>query len=521
MSATTASLGASRGADVPATPVENKGLLTVAVMLATVMQILDTTIANVALPHMQTALGATADTITWVLTSYIVASAIAIPITGWLSDRFGSRNLFLFAVGGFVVASMLCGIATSLEEMVAFRVMQGIAAAFINPLSQTVMMDINPPSKQARAMTIWGQGIMVGPILGPVLGGWLTDNFDWRWCFYVNVPFGIVTFAVMWVLLPSKPLRPRRFDLVGFSLLALALSAFQIMLDRGQQLDWFDSWEVRIEAGLALAAAWMFGVHLFTAKHPMFDRAVLNNRNMATGLFFMVVIGVVMFATMALLPPMLQRIWDYPVVDAGMLLAPRGVGVLITMTVAGKLMGKVDPRWLVGTGLAIAALSLWQMTTWSLGMDRTWIIISGTVQGLGMGLVFMPLNLTAFATLDPKYRTEGASLLNLFRSIGASAGISVVTTFLARNLQTSHADLAGYLTPFSLPAVDPSYAQTLGAAGDTILAMADAEVNRQALMIAYLDDFKLMMFVTILAVPLVILLRRPSKRPDMQHMVME
>ncbi|HYZ47634.1 MAG TPA: DHA2 family efflux MFS transporter permease subunit, partial [Sphingomonas sp.] len=476
MSATTA--------DVPATPVENKGLLTVAVMAATVMQILDTTIANVALPHMQTALGATADTITWVLTSYIVASAIAIPITGWLSDRFGSRNLFLAAVAGFVIASMLCGIATNLNEMVGFRVLQGISAAFINPLSQTVMMDINPPSKQARAMTIWGQGIMVGPILGPVLGGWLTDNFDWRWCFYVNVPVGIFTFAVMWALLPSKPLRRRRFDLFGFALLALAVSAFQVMLDRGQQLDWFYSWEVRIEAGLALAAAWMFGVHLFTGQHPMFERALVTNRNMATGMFFMIVIGIVMFATMALLPPMLQRIWNYPVVDAGLLLAPRGVGVLITMTVAGKLMGKVDPRWLVGTGLAIAALSLWEMTSWSLGMDRTWIILSGTLQGLGMGLVFMPLNLTAFATLDPKYRTDGASLLNLLRSIGASAGISIVTTFLARNLQTSHADLAGHVTPFSLPAIDPTYAKSLGGIGDSALAMIDAEVNRQALMIA-------------------------------------
>lgn len=512
MSATAASTS-----DVAATPVEQKGLLTVAVMLATVMQILDTTIANVALPHMQTALGATADTVTWVLTSYIVASAIAIPITGWLADRFGSRSLFLAAVAGFVISSMLCGIASNLEQMVAFRVLQGISAAFINPLSQTVMMDINPPSKQARAMVIWGQGIMVGPILGPVLGGWLTDNFDWRWCFYVNVPVGIVTLAVLWALLPTKARRPRRFDLFGFSLLALALAAFQIMLDRGHQLDWFDSWEVRIEAAVALGAAWMFGVHMFTGKAPMFERALITNRNMATGLFFMTVVGVIMMATMALLPPMLQRIWGYSTIDSGLLLAPRGVGVLVTMAIAGKLMGKVDPRWLVGTGMAIAALSLWEMTTWSLGMDRTWIIVSGTVQGLGMGLIFMPLNLTAFATLDPKYRTDGASLLNLFRSIGASAGISVVTTFLARNLQTSHSDIAGNVTSFNLPAVDPSQAQRIGTLGDTALAMLDAEVNRQALMIAYLDDFKLMAIVTLCAVPLVMLLRRPRGTPKLSE----
>jgi MFS transporter, DHA2 family, multidrug resistance protein len=509
------------GADVPATPVEQKGLLTVAVMLATVMQILDTTIANVALPHMQTALGATADSVTWVLTSYIVASAIAIPVTGWLADRFGSRQLFLTAVAGFVVSSMLCGIATNLTEMVAFRILQGVSAAFINPLSQAIMMDINPPSKQARAMAVWGMGIMVGPILGPVLGGWLTENFSWRWCFYVNVPFGFAALAILWALLPSKPLRSRRFDILGFALLALAVSSFQIMLDRGHQLDWFDSWEVRIEAGLALSAAWMWIVHMITAKEPMFDRALLSDRSLLTGLFFMLVIGVIMFATMALLPPMLQRIWSYPVVDAGLLLAPRGFGVLVTMWVAGRLAGKVDPRYLVGAGMAIAALSLWQMTTWSLGMDYRWIAISGAIQGLGMGLVFMPLNLTAFATIDPRYRTDGASLLNLFRSIGASAGISIVTTFLARNLQTSHADLVGHITPFSLPSIDPSASQRLMGAGDAVMAALDAEVNRQALMIAYLDDFKLMAIVTMCAVPLVIFLRRPRGPVDPRHAIAE
>ncbi|HEX8412666.1 MAG TPA: DHA2 family efflux MFS transporter permease subunit, partial [Sphingomicrobium sp.] len=224
-------------------PVTNRGLLTIGVMLATLMQILDSTIANVALPHMQTALGGTADTITWVLTSYIVASAVAIPITGWLSDRIGSRNLFLISVAGFIVASMLCGLATGLVEMVLFRILQGVFAAFMNPLSQTVMLDINPPERQAKAMSIWGMGIMIGPIMGPVLGGWLTENYNWRWVFYVNLPIGIVAFAILWFLLPTRPLRARKFDLFGFSLLAIGIASLQLMLDRGQSEDWFSSTE--------------------------------------------------------------------------------------------------------------------------------------------------------------------------------------------------------------------------------------------------------------------------------------
>jgi MFS transporter, DHA2 family, multidrug resistance protein len=488
----------------------NRPLLTVGVMAATIMQILDSTIANVALPHMQASLGATADTITWVLTSYIVASAVAIPLTGWLSDRFGSRNLFLVSVVGFVAASMLCGLAQSLPEMVAFRVLQGIAAAFMNPLSQTVMMDINPPSKQASAMSVWGMGVMVGPIMGPVLGGWLTENYDWRWVFYVNVPIGIACFAVLWALLPSRPRAERRFDLFGFTMLAIAISAFQLTLDRGQSEDWFQSWEVWLEASVALAAAWMFAVHLFTGRAPMFDRALLANRNLVTGIGFMLVIGVLMMATMALLPPMLQSLFGYPVIDAGLLLAPRGVGIVVSMAIAGRLIGKgIDPRWLVGTGLLVAAFSLWEMTGWTVMMGRDHFIITGLVQGAGLGLIFIPLNITAFATLTPGQRTEGASLMNLARNIGASAGISLVTVLLARNTQTSHQELGGHLTAGGLSAMDPVAASITGSSTDQLLAMADALVNQQAAMIAYLDDFQLMMILTLIAVPLVPLLKRP------------
>lgn len=498
-----------------ALPVRNKGLLTFGVMLATIIQILDTTIANVALPHMQTSLGATADTITWVLTSYIVASAIAIPITGWVSDRIGSRNLFLISIVGFIASSALCGAAQSLEAMVLFRVLQGISAAFMNPLSQTVMLDINKPADQPRAMAVWGMGIMIGPILGPVLGGWLTENFDWRWVFYVNLPLGLICLAILWWLLPSRPIRRRGFDLFGFSMLAIGIGALQLMLDRGQGEDWFSSAEIWIEMLAAVIALWMFIVHMATARNPMFERGLWKNRNLVTALAFMQVVGVVMMATMALLPPMLQSLYGYPVVDTGLLLMPRGIGVLITMALSARLIAKgLDPRIAVGTGFALAAWSLYDMTQWTLEMSSTPFIVSGFIQGLGMGLIFMPLNGMAFATLAPHQRTEGASLLNLSRNIGASIGISLVTTVLARGTQTSHADLSQNITPERLQTFDPAMISNLGGSTDAVLAMANAEVTRQAAMIAYLNDFKAMMIVTACAIPLVLFLKKPKGRVE-------
>ena len=531
-----ASASIARAVPLPTGPVgdqaalhtSNRTVLTIGVMAATVMQILDSTIANVALPHMQPDLGATADTISWVLTSYIVATAVAIPVTGWLSDRVGSRNLFLVAVLGFVAASMLCGLATNLPEMVAFRIAQGMFAAVMNPLSQTVMMDINRPSKQAAALSLWGQGVMVGPILGPVIGGWLTDNYDWRWCFYINVPVGALCIAILWLYLPSREVKRRRFDLFGFSMIAVAISAFQIMLDRGETLDWFQSTEVWLEGLVALGAGWMAVVHLATAREPMFDRALFTNRNFVTGLFFMLVLGVLMMATMALLPPMLQNLFGYPVLDTGMLMVPRGIGMVVTMQIAGRLLGRgVDPRLLVATGLVIAAASLWIMTGWTLQMGAGDFVVTGLVQGAGLGLIFIPLNLVAFATLSPRFRTEGASLLNLFRNIGASAGISAVVALLARNVQTNHEVLGAHIPAAGLTGADPIVSAVTGMASDQLLGIADALVNQQAAMIAYLDDFKLMMILTAAALPLVLLLKRPKKAAagavteEMPHVAMD
>jgi DHA2 family multidrug resistance protein len=512
----------ARGA-APAAPPEgkplletrNRGLLTIGVMGAMVMQILDTTIANVALPHMQTSLAATTDTVTWVLTSYIVATAIALPATGWLSDRLGSRNLFLIAVGGFVIASMLCGIATSLPEMVAFRVVQGITAAFINPLSQTAMLDINPPERAAKAMGVWGMGVMVGPIMGPVIGGFLTENYNWRWVFYVNVPVGILTFAILWFLLPSRPKARRTFDFAGFAYVGVAVAAFQLMLDRGQTEDWFDSWEIIVEGMVAAAATWLAVIHLGTARRPLFDRALFANRNLVMGMIFMVVVGISTMAPMALLPPMLQQLFDYPVIDTGMMMAPRGVGVLFTMWLGGQVMGKVDTRILIVTGLVLFAGSLRMMAGFSLEMDWWPVVTSGFVQGLGMGLVFMPLNALAFATLENAYRTEGASILNLMRSIGQSAGISMVTVLLARNTQVSHADLGAHVTDATVQGI--GLVGGVPDVGASAMSYMDAMVNRQAAMIAYLNDFYLMAWISIAVVPLVFLLRKPAGKVEVVH----
>ena len=501
----------------PFKEVPHRGLITVALMLATIMQALDTTIANVALPTMTGDLGASPDNINWVLTSYIVAAAIMTPVTGWLADRFGRKELFLTTVVGFTVFSMLCGLAWSLETIVLFRLMQGVFGAAIVPLSQTFLLDINPKERHGQAMAIWGAGIMLGPILGPTLGGWLTDNFNWRWVFYVNVPVGALTFAILWFLLPSRPKATRSFDFTGFAFVGLAVASFQLMLDRGQNQDWFSSWEIITEGLIAIAAAWIALIHLATAAKPLFDRHLFKNRNLVTAMFFMIIIGVSTMAPMALLPPMLQQLFGYSVVQTGMMMAPRGVGVLFTMWLAGRLIGKVDTRIVIAIGLVLFAWSLHTMASWSLEMDSWPVITSGFIQGLGMGLVFMPLNSLAFATLEQHYRTDGSSLLNLMRSIGQSAGISMVTVFLARNQQTSHADLAQHITDHVVPGFNLGQLFQLGQMSDAVFGMVDNMVNQQAAMIAYIDDFYLMSWLTIAVLPLVLLLQKPKGKVEVVH----
>ncbi|MEL7686388.1 DHA2 family efflux MFS transporter permease subunit [Citromicrobium bathyomarinum] len=496
-------------ADEPLLPVRNQPLLMVGIMAASLIQILDTTIANVAIPHMQSSLGATAESVTWVLTSYIIASAVAMPATGWLGDRIGARRLFIFSVAGFILASMMCGMAQNLGEMVLFRALQGITGAFIPPLSQSFMLDTSKPSRHPQVMAIWGLGIMIGPILGPILGGWLTESANWRWVFYVNLPVGLLALALLMAQLPHRDGKRRKFDLFGFLMLGIALSSLQLLLDRGSQLDWFQSGEIWLYAFLLGSSSWIAVVHFVTGREPLFETAIFADRNFVIALSFMLVIGVVMFANMALLPPMLQRLFGYGVIDTGIVLMPRGIGVMVSMQLSSLLMRRgFDARIIVGTGFAIAAYSQWMMAGWSLAADQWHFITTGLVQGLGLGLVFIPLNVMAFSTLPGHLRTDGSSLLNLLRSVGASVGISVTTVLLASNIQTAHADLGSHVTSATINAVDISKLDRFQPLGQTALSMIDLEINRQAAMIAYVDDFYLMMWLALAAIPLVLLMRK-------------
>ncbi len=491
----------------------HRGMITLSIMLATIMQALDTTIANVALPHMQGSLQASQDQITWVLTSYIVASAIALPLTGWLCARWGRRKVFIVSIVGFTIASALCGLATSLGGIVAARLLQGVFGAALVPLSQAVLLDINPLEKIGQAMAIWGAGIMVGPILGPLLGGWLTENFDWRWVFFINLPVGAFALWGMVRYLPESRPRSDRLDIFGFVTLSLAIGMLQLFLDRGELLDWFDSWEIKLEAAAALVAFGFFAVHTATVRGiSFFDRDLLKDRNYVTGLLFAFIVGTILYGTMALLPSFLQNLMDYPVVYTGYVTAPRGIGTMIAMIVVGRLVHRVDVRAIMAAGFALTAFSLWQMTSITLEMDSTLIVTSGFIQGLGIGFTFVPLSTAAFATLAPRLRNEATPIFSLLRNIGGSVGISIVQALLTRGSAQAHAQLASLVTRGNQGLVNLPPALSLDTPAG--LAVLNAEVTRQAALIGYVGDFSIMMVAALLAIPLLLLIRRSGARRE-------
>jgi DHA2 family multidrug resistance protein len=495
----------------PDLPASKRWPITVSVMLASVMAALDQTIANVALPHIQGSVSASQDQIAWVLTSYLIASAIMIPMTGWLVNRIGRKTLFLISIIGFTLMSMLCGLATSLPQIVMFRLLQGFFGAPLMPLAQTVMLDSNPPEKHAQAMALWGSGTLLGPILGPAMGGWLTEHLSWRWVFFINLPIGILAAAGIWLFMSreegTQP--PKRFDFLGFASIVAFVGGTQLVLDRGPGADWFQAPEIWIEAIIAVIGLWIFITHTLTAKQPFFDRRLAQDRNFITTTSATFFCGIPLVSTSALLPSLMQGLLGYPVLDAGLMSMPRGIGTMVAMVAFSKAPRGLDPRVAILGGIVLTAIAMFQMMHFDLSMSVEPLIVSGLLHGAGLGLMFVALTTTAFSTLAPDLRPEGSALFSLIRGLGASIGVSITQAMLVANAATMHASLAAHLDP-SNPVVRADIGQSVDLTTVAGLAGVEGEISRQALMVAYVDDFKLLMFVTFACLPLLLFIR-PSR----------
>lgn len=484
----------------PAARPLNRTLITASVMGASIMQAIDTTIANIALPHMQGSLAGSQDQMVWVLTSYIVTTAVMTPLSAWLAVRLGRKRVFFTCVVAFTIASALCGMADSLAQIVLFRALQGIAGAGLLPLSQAILLDINPKERHGRAMAVWGMGVVLGPIIGPVLGGWLTENYSWRWVFFVNVPFGILAALGILASLPETQPKKSSFDMFGFVALSIGVGALQLLLDRGELKEWFSSPEICAEALIAAVALYLFATHMLTAEHPFISRALFKDRNFVIGNLFIFMVATVLFATLALIPALVQRLMGYPVLTAGLISMPRGIGSLVAMLVVGRLAGFMDARWVIASGFALGAIALWQMAGLSPQVDSMPFITSGLIQGFGISLAYVSLTVVSFATLPQQYRNEGAAFFNLMRNIGGSVGLSTIQAYVTTSTRSAHATLTEHITPFSA-ATQPQLMAQISSPGG--LAALNQQVDTQASWIGYLNAFHVLMILTIIVIPLI------------------
>lgn len=478
-------------------------------MSSTLMQVLDTTIVNVALPNMQGSLGVTPDEITWVLTSYLVASAIVMPLTGYLTDRLGRKNYLLICIFGFVVASALCGAAHSMTEIVLFRLLQGIFGASLVPLSQAIMVDTFPPEQRGSAMAIWGVGVMVGPILGPTLGGYLTEIATWRWNFYINLPVGIISFLLAWYVVPDTQKKDRKMDWIGLALISIGIASLQFFLDRGNQDDWLDATSIRIAGILAVGGIIGFILYSLNGRiNCVFDLRVFKDRNFSVGCFIMAVFGLGLFGTMVVLPQMLEGLMNYPVLATGLIMAPRGISGMISMMLVGKLINRYDPRLLIILGIFFSVVGTWAGTHYNLTINSFWIIWPLILQGLGMGLVFVPITTVAFATMPDSLRAEAAGIFSLVRTIGSSIGISIVATIYARHIQMAWNQLGGFIQPYN-PQLH-SYLQSthLKLNDPTAISLLTRELAQQAQMISFVNVYDFIGWSFIVVLPLVFLIRK-------------
>jgi MFS transporter, DHA2 family, multidrug resistance protein len=491
----------------------HRALVTICLMIATLMQALDSTIANVALPYMQGSLSASYDQITWVLTSYVVMAAILTAPIGWLASRFGRKNLFIVCLGGFTITSMLCGIAGSLSQMVVYRALQGAFGAALVPLSQATLLDIYPPEQRGSAMSLWGMGVMVGPILGPTLGGYLTADFNWRYVFFVNLPFGIVAILGLLFLMPKVKLGAKTsFDWIGFGVLSLGLAGLQIGLDRGEELDWLSSTTIITSFILGGLGFYLFLVHMVTARAPFIPRAIFNDRNFVAGLITMFSVGMVLLASSALLAPFLEGLGNYPVATAGLVLAPRGIGTMAAMMIAGRLSNRVDPRLVMLFGYLALGTSLTMQAGWTQDESEWMMIVTIVIQGIGLGFVFVPLQVVSFFTMKAELRTQGAALLSLVRNVGSAIGISITSALLDHQTQYEHAELAQFITPFARPLqAGGAVSRILDPSTPSGAMMLNSMINTQAQVIAYIDDYKFLLMTVLPATACLLLMRKPGK----------
>lgn len=486
--------------------------LTVAVMASTVMQVLDTTIVNVALPQMQGELGASPDQISWVLTSYLVASAIMMPLTGFFSDRLGRKKYLLISISGFVLVSMLCGIAQNITEIVLFRILQGLFGAALVPLSQAVMVDTWPLKERAKAMSIWGMGVMVGPIAGPTVGGWLTETFDWRWTFFINLPVGIFSLLLAMRYVPDTEKRRRKMDWTGFLLLSLAIGGLQYFLDRGNNDDWFNSTGITVAAILGMISFILFLWHSFSQKaHSLFSLAIFHDRNFTTASIVITALGFGMYGAMVLQPIMLESLMGYPATSAGLVMAPRGIASMISMLMVSSLMKRFDARWIIMAGMIMSAFGNFLCTQFTLDVSAWQIILPSLFQGAGLGFMMVPLTTIALSTMTPQFIPDASGVYSLLRTIGSSVGIALISTIYSRDMQMNWQTLGNSIQPFNHNLQNYLLNLPHAANGGLGVSHIISELSHQAAMVAMVSAYWWISASFVLMIPLVFLLK-PFKK---------
>ena len=503
---------ASASAAAPQLTSFDRFMIVVVILMSTIVIALDMSIATIALPHMQGGLSATQDQVAWVMTSYLVSMAIMIAYTGWLASQFGRKRLLVTALTVFSIGAILSGQASTLEEMILYRVIQGMAAAPVFPLAQAIILDSFPRGRQGQVMALWGVGVMTAPVLGPMVGGWVTGALDWRWVFYLGVPLGFTAaLLASTFIIDVGQLHRRKFDWIGFTALATVLASVQLLLDRGHSQGWFESTEIVIEAAIIVLGMYIFVTQTLTSRAPIFARALFGNTNYVLGLVFSFMVGAFMLSGNYVLTVFLQNIQGYPVTDAGVMLAPRAFGTMLGLLLVGMTITRVDPRALIATGFALVSISSYMLTQINGTIDALDFALLTMFNGFGSGLIWTPMITLMFATLAPIYRTEGSTLVNLIRGYGSGVGISVGAVVLTRSAAISYAELTETITPYNEILRMPQTLSAWNLDSITSIAGLEIEILKQATTIGILNTFLLMAVAAGVVVPLALLMRRPPE----------